>query len=79
MELALSHSNMDFDSLSAQYALTKLYPSCLMVLGKQLTGNVKSFVTLNRNLLPIAQIKYVDLDKVTRFFYGGLSAARAAR
>jgi len=68
LELALSHSNMDFDSLSAQYALTKLYPSCLMVLGKQLTGSVKSFVTLNRNLLPIAQIKYVDLDKVTRFF-----------
>ena len=68
MEIALSHNNMDFDSLSAQYALTKLHPSCRMVLGYPLTGNVRSFVALNRNYLPILQVKYIDLAKVTRFF-----------
>jgi len=68
LEIALSHNNMDFDSLSAQYALTKLHPSCRMVLGYPLTGNVRSFVALNRNYLPIVQVKYIDLAKVTRFF-----------
>jgi tRNA nucleotidyltransferase (CCA-adding enzyme) len=68
LEIALSHNNMDFDSLSAQYALTKLHPACRMVLGYPLTGNVRSFLTFNRSYLPIVQIKYVDMSKVSRFF-----------
>ncbi len=68
MEIAFAHSNMDFDSLAAQFALTKLYPSCRMVLGYPLTGNVRSFLSLNRSYLPIVQVKYLDLTKVTRFF-----------
>ncbi|MDP3510934.1 MAG: CBS domain-containing protein [Candidatus Melainabacteria bacterium] len=68
MELVFAHNNMDFDSLSAQFALTKLYPSCKMVLGYPLTGNLRSFITLNRGYLPIVEVKYVDLSKVTRFF-----------
>lgn len=68
MEIALSHSNMDFDSLSAQYALTRLYPSCRMVLGYPLTGNVRSFMSLNRSNLPIMQVKLIDPSKVSRFF-----------
>lgn len=68
MEIALSHNNMDFDSLSAQYALTRLYPTCKMVLAYPLTGNVRSFMSLNRSNLPIIQPKYIDLSKVSRFF-----------
>ncbi len=68
MELVFAHNNMDFDSLSAQFALTKLYPSCKMVLGYPLTGNLRSFISLNRSYLPIVEVKYVDLSKVTRFF-----------
>lgn len=68
MELVFAHNNMDFDSLSAQFALTKLYPTCKMVLGYPLTGNLRSFISLNRGYLPIVEIKYVDLTKVTRFF-----------
>lgn len=68
MELVFAHNNMDFDSLSAQFALTKLYPTCKMVLGYPLTGNLRSFISLNRGYLPIVEIKYVDLSKVTRFF-----------
>jgi tRNA nucleotidyltransferase (CCA-adding enzyme) len=68
VEIALSHSNMDFDSLSAQYALTRLYPSCRMVLGYPLTGNVRSFMSLNRSNLPVMQVKLIDPAKVSRFF-----------
>ena len=68
MDLVFAHNNMDFDSLSAQFALTKLYPNCKMVLGYPLTGNLRSFISLNRSYLPIVEVKYVDLSKVTRFF-----------
>ncbi|MFA6211135.1 MAG: CBS domain-containing protein [Candidatus Obscuribacterales bacterium] len=68
MELVFAHSNMDFDSLSAQYALTKLFPACKMVLGHPLTGNLRSFISLNRDYLPIIDVKYVDPAKVTRCF-----------
>lgn len=68
MEIALTHMNMDFDSLSAQFALTKLYPTCRMVLGYPLTGNVRSFLALNRSFLPIVQVKYLDIAKISRFF-----------
>ncbi len=68
MDLALCHSNMDFDCLSAQYALTRLYPGCKMVLSNQLTGNVRNFIALNRNLLPTVDIKYVDMTRVDRIF-----------
>lgn len=68
MDLALCHSNMDFDCLSAQYALTRLYPGCKMVLSNQLTGNVRNFIALNRNLLPTVDIKYVDMARVDRIF-----------
>jgi len=59
---------MDFDSLSAQFALTKLHPACRMVLGYPLTGNVRNFLVLNRSYLPIVQVKYIDVAKVSRFF-----------
>ncbi|CAN5395658.1 CBS domain-containing protein [soil metagenome] len=68
MELVFAHNNMDFDSLAAQFALTKLYPSCKMVLGHPLTGNLRSFISLNRSYLPIVEAKYVDVSHVKHFF-----------
>lgn len=68
LELALCHSNMDFDCLSAQFALTRLYNGCRMVLSAQLTGNVRSFVALHRDKLPIQDIRYVDMSKIERVF-----------
>jgi len=59
---------MDFDSLAAQFGVTKLYPSARMVLGFPLTGNVRDFLALYRSSLPIAQIKYLDLSRVTKVF-----------
>jgi tRNA nucleotidyltransferase (CCA-adding enzyme) len=59
---------MDFDSLAAQFGVTKLYPSARMVLGFPLTGNVRDFLALYRSSLPISQIKYLDLARVTKVF-----------
>jgi tRNA nucleotidyltransferase (CCA-adding enzyme) len=68
VEIVLTHSNMDFDSLAAQLAVTKLYPAARIVLGYPLTGNVRSFLSLYRSSLPIVQSKYLDLESVTRVF-----------
>lgn len=57
---------MDFDSLGAQLAVTKLHPAARMVLGMPLFGNVRTFLALYRSSLPIVQMKYIDRSRLTR-------------
>jgi tRNA nucleotidyltransferase (CCA-adding enzyme) len=68
LEVVFTHNNMDFDSLAAAFGVTKLYPAAKIALGYPLYGNVRRFIALYRSHLPIVQIKYVDLKKVTRMF-----------
>ncbi|MBI1269074.1 CBS domain-containing protein [bacterium] len=68
MEIVITHNNMDFDALAAQFGVTKLYPAAKMVLGYPLVGNVRDFLALYRSSLPIAQSKYIDLDEVKRIY-----------
>ena len=68
MEIVVTHNNMDFDALAAQFGLTRLYPSAKIILGQPLQGNVREFMSLYRSSLPIAQAKYLDYDKVTKIF-----------
>jgi tRNA nucleotidyltransferase (CCA-adding enzyme) len=68
VELVFSHHNMDFDSLAAQYAVCKLFPSAKMVLGYPLVGSLRRFVALHRDRLPVVQAKYIDYSRVTRMF-----------
>lgn len=68
MQLTVSHNNMDFDSLAAQFAVTKLYPTARMVLSFPIVGNVRKFLSLYRSNLPIVQIKYLDLASVSKLF-----------
>jgi tRNA nucleotidyltransferase (CCA-adding enzyme) len=68
MQLAVAHNNMDFDSLAAQFAVTKLHPSARMALGYPIVGNIRSFLTLYRSNLPIVQLKYVELDNVSHLY-----------
>ncbi|MBA3994609.1 MAG: hypothetical protein C0469_13875, partial [Cyanobacteria bacterium DS2.3.42] len=66
MEVVVTHNNMDFDSLGAQLAVTKLYPAARIVLGTPVFGNVRTFLALYRSSLPIVQMKYVDRNRLTR-------------
>jgi tRNA nucleotidyltransferase (CCA-adding enzyme) len=68
VEIILTHNNMDFDSLAAQFGVAKLYPSARMILGYPLVGNVRNFVALYRSSMPVTQMKYVDLESVQRIF-----------
>ncbi len=66
MEVVVTHNSMDFDSLGAQLAVTKLYPAARIVLGTPVFGNVRSFLSLYRSSLPIVLMKYVDQSRLTR-------------
>ena len=68
MEIVLTHNNMDFDSLAAQFAVTKLYPTARILPGYPLVGNVRQFLSLYRDTLPISQLKYLDLNQITHVF-----------
>ena len=54
---------MDFDSLAAQYAVSKLYPGTRILPGYPLVGNVREFLSLYRDNLPLSQFKYIDLEE----------------
>ena len=68
LELVLAHNNMDFDCLAAQYAVTKLFPTVRILLGYPLVGNVREFLALYRDTLPLAQLKYINLDQVDHLY-----------
>lgn len=68
MDIVLAHNNMDLDALAAQLAVTKLYPGTRMLPGYPLVGNVRQFLALYRDNLPLSQIKYLDLNKVRHVF-----------
>lgn len=68
MEIVVAHSNVDFDSLAAQFAVTKLYPGVRMVPGHQLSSNIRAFLSLYRNVLPVVDLQYVDLQKITHVY-----------
>jgi len=59
---------MDFDSLAAQFGVSKLYPGAKMILGYPLVGNVRDFLSLYRSSLPVAQMKYIDLELVQKLY-----------
>lgn len=68
MQLAIAHSNLDFDSLAAQFAVSKLWPGTLIVPGRSQCSNVKEFLSLYRDKLPLAELEYIDLSAVTHVF-----------
>jgi tRNA nucleotidyltransferase (CCA-adding enzyme) len=59
---------MDFDALAAQYAVSKLFPSVRMVVGHPLTQNIRSFLSLYRNNLPLVELAYIDLSQINHLF-----------
>ncbi|MBI4533287.1 MAG: CBS domain-containing protein [Candidatus Melainabacteria bacterium] len=68
MEIVLTHNNMDFDSLAAQFAVAKLFAGTRIVPGYPLVGNVREFLSLYRDTLPLADLKYLDLGQVSHIF-----------
>jgi len=53
VNLIITHENGDFDALASAVAASKLYPDSLILMPEPLQPNVRSFVNLYRDLLPL--------------------------
>ena len=61
VNLIITHVNGDFDALAALVAATKLYPGTTALMPEPLQPNVRAFINLYRDLLPLSDPK--DLDQ----------------
>ena len=60
MTLIVTHDHGDFDGLAAAVAAAKLYPDSVIFLPEPLHANVRAFVSLHRDLLPLADLKEIS-------------------
>ena len=68
MQIAIAHLNTDFDSLASQFAVTKLYPDARMAPGTPQAANIREFLSLYRDSLPIVDLQYVDENSIDHLF-----------
>ncbi len=59
-----THQNADFDALAAAVAASLLYPEARIVFGGSLNPNVREFVSLHGENLPIVSVRLVDMSRV---------------
>ncbi len=57
MNLIITHKNGDFDALAAVTAAAKLFPNSIVIMPETLQANVRPFVNLYRDLLPLGDPK----------------------
>ncbi len=57
MNFIITHKNGDFDALAAVTAAAKLFPGSKVIMPETLQANVRPFVNLYRDLLPISDPK----------------------
>ena len=62
MNVIICHKNADFDALSSIVAASKLYPGSIAIIPEPLQSNVRSFVNLYRDLLPLGDPKDLNSE-----------------
>ncbi len=66
MELILSHNNLDFDGLASMVAASRLHPGAVMAVTGKPAAQVREFLALHKDALPLLELKSVDLSEVTK-------------
>jgi len=61
-----THQGADFDALAAAVGAVHLYPEGRIVFGGSLNPNVREFIRLHGEELPLVESRLVDLDSVRR-------------
>jgi tRNA nucleotidyltransferase (CCA-adding enzyme) len=59
-----THQNSDFDALAAAVGASLLYPGARIVFGGSLNPNVREFVSLYGENLPIMNLRLIDQSKI---------------
>ncbi|MBN1321789.1 MAG: CBS domain-containing protein [Thermoleophilia bacterium] len=61
-----THHNADFDALAAAVGAALLYPEARIVFAGSLNPNVREFVSLHGENLPIVSLRLIDQSKIRR-------------
>ncbi|NLZ93334.1 MAG: CBS domain-containing protein [Firmicutes bacterium] len=64
MQVITTHLNADFDAIASMVAATKLYPQAEAVYPNSVNNNVKAYISLYKENLPIKSIKEIDLSAI---------------
>jgi nanoRNase/pAp phosphatase (c-di-AMP/oligoRNAs hydrolase) len=65
-QIIATHKNTDFDALASLVAADLLYQDALPVLPRQINPNVKSFLSIHKDLFDFPRVDQVDLDGINR-------------
>lgn len=66
MDIITGHVNTDMDCLASTLLVRKLYPEAVMVFPGTLNKNVRDFVSLHKDALPIGRCSDIKLEEVKR-------------
>lgn len=66
MEIIIPHKNVDFDALASLVAASLLHPGAKPVLPTSVNPNVRSFLSIHKDLFSFEAVKDLDLASVER-------------
>lgn len=66
MEIITTHKNVDFDALASVVAAKHLYPEAHIVIPRSINANVRSFLSIHKDLFPFMSPLGVPQDEVSR-------------
>ncbi len=66
MQLIATHKNVDFDALASLVGASLLYPTAKQVLPSSVNQNVRSFLSIHKDIFDFQQIKEIDLNAIYR-------------
>jgi len=64
VDVIITHTNGDFDALAALVAASKIHPDSLVILPEPQHTNVRSFINLYRDLLPLSDPGELNTEKI---------------
>ncbi|MBM7614034.1 CBS domain-containing protein [Alkaliphilus hydrothermalis] len=76
MKVIVSHQNTDFDALASMVACLKLHTDATMFFTGKLKEEVREFITLYKNVLPISQAGKLNLSEVEELFIVDVNSAK---
>ena len=64
MQIVTTHKNTDFDALASMIAATLLFPESIPVIPKAINPNVKSFISMHKDILNLRESDDIVIDDI---------------
>ena len=64
MQIVTTHKNTDFDALASMIAATLIFPESLPVISRSVNPNVKSFISMHKDILNLREPDDIAIDEV---------------